>query len=372
MVITGFLFVLLNGYNIWNQGKTDVVIEIDLTQPGKTLSTDMYGIAFQKINHVVDTGLYAELIENADFEDNNVTKVVKSKNRLTGLQADLEKILTGLKPSYLQFPQGCIVEGSTLQSRFQWNIAKGDNNKHPVPKNVSNNACKVYIEAFAKTKKNPGTGNLKSALGEAALMIEKECNVDEKKINSQEVLIENINERKWNPEMIIYNNAQAYGTPSYYAISMFCENRPDKVMPTTLTMNTTGAVGHKGIANKDNKLNHSDTLNEQSKPSVYATAGVQEKPGLVIIKIVNSFNKTKICKIVLNYKKQIKYKGEAYVMTSGSMMDENSFKEPEKVVPMTRELKGLNHTFKYKCPANSIVIIKMRYKKGIAGNGSCC
>lgn len=368
----GFLVVSLNGCNMWNERKTDAVIEIDLTQTGKTLNTDMYGITFPKINHAVDTGLYAELIENPDFVDNNVTKVVKNNNNLSGLQANLEKLLVGLKPSYLQFPQGCIVEGATLQSRFQWNISKVDNSKHPDPKYVNNNACKVYIEAFAETKGKPGTGNLKSALVEAAIMILKEGNLDETKTDSRGVSIENNNEMKWNPGMIIYNSTQAYGTPSYYAIKMFSDNRPDKVMPTTLTMNATGNAGPKVLPDKDKKLIHNDTLKEKYKPTVYATAGVQEKAGLVIIKIVNMFNKTKVCKVVLNYKQQIKYKGEAYVMTSGSMMDENSFKELEKVVPMTKELKGLKHTFKYECPANSIVIIKLRYKKGVAGNGSCC
>jgi alpha-L-arabinofuranosidase len=74
----------------------------------------------------------------------------------------------------------------------------------------------------------------------------------------------------------------------------------------------------------------------------------------------------------LKYKQPIKYKGEVIVMTSGNSMDGNSFKEPEKVVPMTKDVNGLRNTFNYECPANAIVIIHLRYKKGINGFVDCC
>ena len=234
LILTAFLFVMLTGCDFKNHGKTDAVIEIDLTQQGKTLSLDMYGAA---------------------------------------------------------------IKGTNPVSRIQ---------------------NKTTISAV-----NPETGTLHVALTEAAFLIGMERNAKAVKITSDSI--------------------RAYKTPSYYAIKLFAENKPDKVMPTKVTPEL-----------------------------VYATAGIQEKAGFVIIKLVNLSNTPKVCKIILKYRQQIKYKGEAYVMTSGSIMDENSLKDPEKIVPMTKELKGLKNTFNYECPANSIVIIKLRYKKRIIGNGNCC
>jgi alpha-L-arabinofuranosidase len=42
------------------------------------------------------------------------------KNRTGGLRADMVQMLAGLKPGFMRFPGGCIVEGSVLERRYQW------------------------------------------------------------------------------------------------------------------------------------------------------------------------------------------------------------------------------------------------------------
>ncbi|MEK7254683.1 MAG: carbohydrate binding domain-containing protein, partial [Bacteroidota bacterium] len=42
------------------------------------------------------------------------------KGRPKGLRADLVQLLADLKPGFLRFPGGCIVEGRTLALRYQW------------------------------------------------------------------------------------------------------------------------------------------------------------------------------------------------------------------------------------------------------------
>ena len=42
------------------------------------------------------------------------------KNRPNGLRADLVQLLADLKPGFLRFPGGCIVEGRELATRYQW------------------------------------------------------------------------------------------------------------------------------------------------------------------------------------------------------------------------------------------------------------
>jgi alpha-L-arabinofuranosidase len=48
------------------------------------------------------------------------------KNRPHGLRADLVQLLADLKPAFLRFPGGCIVEGEDLASRYQWKHTIGD------------------------------------------------------------------------------------------------------------------------------------------------------------------------------------------------------------------------------------------------------
>jgi alpha-L-arabinofuranosidase len=48
------------------------------------------------------------------------------KNRPGGLRADLVQLLADLKPGFLRFPGGCIVEGRELATRYQWKKTVGN------------------------------------------------------------------------------------------------------------------------------------------------------------------------------------------------------------------------------------------------------
>jgi alpha-L-arabinofuranosidase len=47
------------------------------------------------------------------------------KNRPGGLRADMVQWLADLKPGFMRFPGGCIVEGHTLTNRYQWKTTIG-------------------------------------------------------------------------------------------------------------------------------------------------------------------------------------------------------------------------------------------------------
>lgn len=47
-------------------------------------------------------------------------------NRKGGLRKDLVQLLSDLKPGFLRFPGGCIVEGRTLAERYQWKKTVGN------------------------------------------------------------------------------------------------------------------------------------------------------------------------------------------------------------------------------------------------------
>ncbi len=50
--------------------QAQVLVNVD-THSTKTVSPDLYGIFFEDINNAADGGIYAELIRNRSFEDDN-------------------------------------------------------------------------------------------------------------------------------------------------------------------------------------------------------------------------------------------------------------------------------------------------------------
>ncbi|HWA25056.1 MAG TPA: alpha-L-arabinofuranosidase C-terminal domain-containing protein [Lacunisphaera sp.] len=54
------------------------------------------------------------------------------KNRPGGLRSDMVQALADMKPGFLRFPGGCIVEGSVLDRRYQWKNTLGPVEERPL------------------------------------------------------------------------------------------------------------------------------------------------------------------------------------------------------------------------------------------------
>jgi alpha-L-arabinofuranosidase len=54
------------------------------------------------------------------------------KNRPAGLRADMVQMLADLKPGFMRFPGGCVVEGSDLSRRYQWKKTLGPVEERPL------------------------------------------------------------------------------------------------------------------------------------------------------------------------------------------------------------------------------------------------
>src|SRR5205807_588033 len=55
------------------------------------------------------------------------------KGRRGGLRADLVQMLADLRPGFIRFPGGCIVEGEKLETRYQWKETIGKpEERHPL------------------------------------------------------------------------------------------------------------------------------------------------------------------------------------------------------------------------------------------------
>jgi len=75
------------------------------------------------------------------------------KNRPNGLRADLVQMLADLRPGFVRFPGGCIVEGRTLENRYQWKTTVGAPEQRKLILNRWNNEFKHrpapdYFQSF--------------------------------------------------------------------------------------------------------------------------------------------------------------------------------------------------------------------------------
>jgi alpha-L-arabinofuranosidase len=92
---------------------------------------------------------------------------------------------------------------------------------------------KVYVGEYAVTQ-GCGQGNLRAAVGEAAFMTGMERNSDVVLLASYAPLFTQVNYKKWNPDLINFDSARAYGLPSYYVQKMFSEHRGEVVLPVSI------------------------------------------------------------------------------------------------------------------------------------------
>jgi alpha-L-arabinofuranosidase len=110
------------------------------------------------------------------------------------------------------------------------------------------NGPKIFVGEYAVTAKC-GTGNLRAAIAEAAFMTGFERNADVVVMAAYAPLFVNVNDRTWNPDLIGFDSARCYGTPSYYVQQLFSRYRGTHVLPTrvqspnALTDIYRGAVG---------------------------------------------------------------------------------------------------------------------------------
>lgn len=370
----------------------------------------------------------------------------------------------------------------------------------------------IYIGEFAVTAGGPGQGNLRAALGESAFMIGMERNADVVRMASYAPTFVNVNDRAWNPDMIVYDGSRSYGTPSYHALAMFSTNRPEHVVPTsvryqddttgrrwehlrggialstwntvaeyrdvrveqngrtlfaddlsadaahwqqiqdrwevvdgalrnrntvveglaatgepewadyTLTLKARKVSGEQGFivyvlrnaesqclwniggwgntvdvlmqdrvdlgrrqdihietgrwydirievsgsrirCYLDGVLKHDARLREKYFPTVFATAGMRDSDGQMILKVVNPFPVEKTCDVSVLGVREIAPAGTAIVLTSADPADENSLDRPGHVVPRQTVLGGLGRDFSYRCPPHSLSIIRVNARR---------
>ncbi|KAB8114092.1 hypothetical protein EE612_053322, partial [Oryza sativa] len=167
---------------------------------------------------------------------------------------------------------------------------------------------------YAVWRSDAGRGSLLASLAEAAFLTGLEKNSDVVQMASYAPLFVNNNDQTWNPDAIVFNSWQQYGTPSYWMQTLFGESSGAMFHPVTITSSYSGSLAASAITWQDseNSFLRVKIINFGSDPvslTISAT-GLQAR--------VNALGST------------------ATVLTSSNVMDENSFSNPNKVVPVKK------------------------------------
>ncbi len=167
---------------------------------------------------------------------------------------------------------------------------------------------------------NPKANTLDGALAEAAFLTGVERNADVVVLASYAPLFARVGYAQWSPDLIWFDGAGCYGSPSYYVQKMYACNMGD------VELDTCGGE------------------REAWKEGIYYCAGLARERDEIIVKIVNSKEEARSVDLALPERWKDSCKIQAQILTGESRDSYNSLGEPEKIMPMEKafmSLKGI-------------------------------
>jgi alpha-N-arabinofuranosidase len=196
--------------------------------------------------------------------------------------------------------------------------------------NMDRNGSKIFVGEWATREGSPTT-NWGAALGDAAWMTSMERNSDLIVMAAYAPLFVNVNPggMQWESDLIGYDAAHSYGSPSYYAQSLFAEYLGNEVPTSTLT-------------GGGSRFFYSVTR-DTTKGTIY-------------LKLVNASTETQPVHLQIQ---GTRVSGEATVMTlrGNTRSATNSITDPRHIAPVKSALKA-SDSFEHTVPPLSVQVME--------------
>ncbi len=189
------------------------------------------------------------------------------------------------------------------------------------------------------------TPNMKCTIADAAFMTGMERNSDIVEMACYAPLLVNVNPggRQWSLNLIGYDALESFGSPSYYAQTLFAQNLGNRTVELKLSGVPTQRKG------------------TQTLPGIFASATRDTKSGALYLKVVNALPGSQSIDIDLQGA-NLQPDG-TWTYLTGYLKDMNSIAEPFKVAPITRKLTGLGSKFQQRVPGYSVNVFKLQTKR---------
>jgi alpha-N-arabinofuranosidase len=180
--------------------------------------------------------------------------------------------------------------------------------------------------------------NWECAFSEAAFMTGLERNAEVVNLTSYAPLMAHEEAWQWTPDLLWFNNLEAYGSANYYVQKLFATNRGTDLIAIT----------------KDGKP-------VTGQNSLFASAVKDVNTNEVIVKLVNTATTAQEVNVDLKGSK-LASKGTIITLTSPNLQDENSFANPKKISPTESEFKLKGAKAQTSLPAYSVTVLKLKLK----------
>ncbi len=93
-----------------------------------------------------------------------------------------------------------------------------------------------------------------------------------------------------------------------------------------------------------------------------ATAGLIERTGEIVLKVVNTSDSEQRLRLEIASPRKLEERARMWLLTSGSVFDENDFDAPLRVSPQEHTVRGVAHSFVHAFPAHSLAILRIRQR----------
>jgi alpha-N-arabinofuranosidase len=251
--------------------------------------------------------------------------------------------------------------------------------------NLPRTGPKIFVGEWA-TRVGAPTPNMTAALADAAWMTGMERNSDLVVLESYAPLFTNVSHildgrnietsMQWPSDLIGYDAATSYGSPSYYAQVMFSQHHGDVVLaseeanfptwtwqpPTPRPRAPQPAAGAAPGTPPPPAPPPPPPPPPQQLPSLYYDVTRDSASGKIFLKVVNRNATPQPVKIAITGVGSVARDGEAVVMKADAADATNTITDPKKVVPVTEKVSGLSTNFTRDFPAWSITVLELQAK----------
>ncbi len=182
--------------------------------------------------------------------------------------------------------------------------------------------------------------NWECALSEAAFMTGLERNAEVVTMSSYAPLFAHVDGWQWTPDLIWFDNLNAYGTPNYYVQKLYANNKGTHVLPM--------------LANN---------LPVTGQDKVYASAVWDKNTNEVILKVVNASDREQTKEIVLEGAAKVNSKATLIVLKSETLDGVNSLTEPKKISPVEQPVSLKGKKLSLPLAPHSFSVVKIKLSK---------
>jgi alpha-N-arabinofuranosidase len=229
---------------------------------------------------------------------------------------------------------------------------------------------KIFVGEWA-TREGAPTTNLNAALGDAAWMAGMERNSDLIIMSCYAPLFVNVNTAtptapkawQWDSDLIGYNALASYGSPAYYVQKMYSTYLGDEIVPVS-GQNIPTQI-RPPVPQRPNGPNAAPEKPAAPKdvPTVFYSATKDAKTGAIYLKVVNTLGKEQSVQIKLKGDVKVSKDASLVVLKGQKPEDTNTITDPEKIVPVTSQIKGVSTSFKQKLAPYSVNIYQLQTAK---------